>query len=236
MEDRNERNPNERNPKMLKPTEDTEFESMLNSAKAMMKTMNDLNRPYMDDKIMKFAKDAMSEYREVRDFLVKKIGENIPLWLNPENLELSDDYYCIEREKEYSTKIYFIEGNFFEIYFAFTDISTVKRLGSRSFYLQRGGDEIEVLDVACYPKGAKLYETLAFKNDNTDLSKPRTSREWEAVYWKAMHTREYTESLWKYAKNALKMRIGTIKHKAQLAEDSKNANSKVGNYKKCVSF
>ena len=219
---------------MIKASDKTEFEAMLHSVNEMKKTATDLNRPYVDKKILKFAKDAISECKEVREYLVDQIEKNIDIWLNLKEIHIKGSEFSIKANALYVTGI----GEF-EIVFKVTDIRYVTKVwGYTSVdYISIERDGIEIVDVRFYKDGdVKIYDTFESSNGVQDLSRLYTSRGWSAIHNRALFTQKYTKALWESAKSALESRMARFKGEAAQAEEAKAKVNKVGEYQKVTTI
>ena len=219
---------------MIKKSDKTEFEAMLRSVTEMKKSAAELNRPYVDEPAIKFAKDAISECKEVSNYLISQIDKNISIWLNLNDIYVCGSNYSIKVGEQYHTKV----GDL-EIYFRINDISSVKKVwGYCSIdHLSVERDGFEIIDVKFYKDGkVKYYDTLISENSKIDITRNYSSQWWRVIYNKSLLTQEYTKALWEAAKDVLKSRMADFKEEAEKAENAKAKLDNIGEYKKVATI
>lgn len=224
-------------------TQKASIEILLNSAKQMKSLSDNMGLDYHDERIADFARAAMDDNKEIKDFILEKIRENIPLFLNLKNLRIDSELglgYTWREENIISIQI----GELFNISYRFHPISKfeAKRGNAGGLYCSREvkSEEIEIVDVWVYSHNTSLQEYSICTAWSLTKNCPKSYylpgkydvNTWREIYKLANWTRAQTQLLWKSFEEAIK----TIQNKQQKIcnklEDLHRTNQSVGVYVK----
>lgn len=224
-------------------TQKVSIEILLNGAKQMKSVADHMGQVYHDEKIADFARAAMDDNKETKDFILEKIRENIPLFLNLKNLRIDNGSglgFSWSEDRAISTKI----GKFFEFTYKFHPISKVgaKRGNAGGLYCSREvkPEEIEIVDVWAHTSDTSLPEykvcsawsltknctRLYYLPGNYDV------KTWNEIYNLATWTRAQTQLLWKSFEEAVKSIQETQKQICNSRENLYKTNESVKAYVK----
>ncbi len=227
----------------MNSTQQVSIEILLNSAKQMKSIADNMGCVYHDEKIADFARSAIEDNKETKDFILEKIRENIPLFLDLKNLRIDGNLgigYVWHKEDIITIKI----GEFFNISYKFYPISkfVAKRGNAGRLYCSREvkPEEVEIVDVWTYTSNTALPEHnictawSLTKNCPSKYYLPGNYdvKTWNDIYNLAKWTREQTKLLWK----SFEMSIKKIQEtQQQICNNCKNLyknNKSVGVYMK----
>ena len=224
-------------------TQKVSIEILLNGAKQMKSVADHMGQVYHDEKIADFARAAMDDNKETKDFIMEKIRENIPLFLNLKNLRIDNENglgFSWSEDGTISTKI----GKFFEFTYKFHPISKVeaKRGNAGGLYCSREvkPEEIEIVDVYTYTSDTSLPECTVCsawsltKNCTRPYYLPGNYdvKTWNKIYNLATWTRAQTQLLWKSFEEAVKSIQETQKQICNSRENLYKTNESVKAYVK----
>ena len=224
-------------------TQKVSIEILLNGAKQMKSVADHMGQVYHDEKIADFARAAMDDNKETKDFIMEKIRENIPLFLNLKNLRIDSEFglgYVCRPENIISIQI----GKFFNISYKFHPISKVeaKRGNAGGLYCSREvkPEEIEIVDVYTYTSDTSLPECTVCsawsltKNCTNKYYLPGNYdvKTWNEIYNLATWTRAQTQLLWKSFEEAVKSIQETQKQICNSRENLYKTNESVKAYVK----
>lgn len=224
-------------------TQKASIEILLNSAKQMKSLADNMGLDYHDERIADFARSSMDDNKETKDFILKKIRENIPLFLNLKNLRIDGDCglgYVWHKEDVITIKI----GKFFHISYKFLPISKFepKRGNVGGLYCSREvkPKEIEIVDVWVYSYDTSLQEYSICtawsltKNCQKSYYLPGNYdvKTWNKIYNLAKWTRAQTQLLWKSFEEALKTIQNNQQKICNKLENLHRTNQSVGVYVK----
>lgn len=224
-------------------TQKATIEILLNSAKQMKSMADNMGRDYHDERIADFARASIDDNKETKDFILLKIRENIPLFINLKNLRLDIELglgYVWHPENVISIRI----GRFFNISYKFHPISKfeAKRGNAGGLYCSREvkPEEIEIVDVWAYSYDTSLQEhsictawsltknchRLYYFPGKYDVNT------WNEIYELAKCTRAQTQLLWKSFEEALKTIQNNQQKICNKLENLHRTNQSVGVYVK----
>ena len=223
-------------------TQKVNIEILLNGAKQMKSIADHMGRDYHDEKIADFARSAMDDNRETKDFILEKIRENIPLFLNLKNLRIDNGEfgYSWFENRVISAKI----GRFFEFTYKFHPISKVevKKGNAGGLYCSREvkPEEIEIVDVWAHTSDTSLpeYDICSAwsltKNCSRSYYLPGNYdvKTWNEIYNLATRTKAQIQLLWKSFEEAVKLIQETQKQICNSRENLYKTNQSVGIYVK----
>lgn len=224
-------------------TQKVSIEILLNGAKQMKSVADHMGQVYHDEKIADFARAAMDDNKETKEFILEKIRENIPLFLNLKNLRIDslNGYGSIWREDDcISAKI----GKFFEFTYKFHPISKVEaeRGNAGGLYCSREvkPEEIEIVDVFARTSDSSLPEYNVCSAWSLTQNCPRPYylpgnydvKTWNEIYNLATWTRAQTQLLWKSFEEAVKSIQETQKQICNSRENLYKTNEAVKAYVK----
>ena len=223
-------------------TQKVSIEILLNGAKQMKSIADNMCQVYHDEKIADFARSAMDDNRETKDFILEKIRENIPLFLNLKELRIGNggfDYFWFE-DRVIPTKI----GEFFEFTYKVHPTSKVeaKRGNAGGLYCSREvkPEEVEIVDVWAHTSNTSLTEYKICSAWSLTKNCPRTYylpgnydvKTWNEIYNLATWTRAQTQLLWKSFEEAVKIIQKTQQQICNSRENLYKTNQSVGVYVK----
>lgn len=227
----------------MNSTQQVSIEILLNSAKQMKAMADNMGCVYHDEKIADFASSAIEDNKETKDFILEKIHENIPLFLDLKNLRIDGNNglgYVWHKEDVRTIKI----GEFFNISYKFDPISKfeAKRGNAGGLYCSREvkPEEIEIVDIFVYTSNSTLPEYNICTAWSLTKNCPSTYhlignydvKTWNEIYNLAKWTRAQTQLLWK----SFEMSIKKIQEtQQQICNNRKNlykSNKSVGVYMK----
>ena len=223
-------------------TQKANIEIILNGAKQMKSLADNLGGCYHDEKIANFANAAISDYNETRAFILQKIDENIPLFLNLDDLRIDNGAFgWMWCEKDcIFTKI----GNFFQLAYKFHPMTRFepKRGNAGGLYCSRKveADEIEIVNVSAQTSDTSLPEYSVCSawsltqhcEGRYDTNGKYDAKTWNEIYNLATWTRAQTKLLWKTFEDAVKIVHETQKQICNDRENLFKKNSEVGVYVK----
>lgn len=224
-------------------TQKVSIEILLNCAKQMKSVADHMGQVYHDEKIADFARAAMDDNKETKDFILEKIRENIPLFFNLKNLRIDGDCglgYVWHREDIISMEI----GAFFNISYKFHPISKVEaeRGNAGGLYCSREvkPEEIEIVDVFARTSDSSLPEYNVCSAWSLTQNCPRPYylpgnydvKTWNEIYNLATWTRAQTQLLWKSFEEAVKSIQETQKQICNSRENLYKTNEAVKAYVK----
>ena len=224
-------------------TQKATIEILLNSAKQMKSMADNMGLDYHDERIADFARSSIDDNKETKDFILLKIRENIPLFINLKNLRIDSEFglgYVWHPENVISIRI----GRFFNISYKFHPISKfeAKRGNAGGLYCSREvkSEEIEIVDIFAYTSNTTLSEY----NICTAWSLTKNCHKlyyfpgkydvntWNEIYKLAKCTRAQTQLLWKSFEEALKTIQNNQQKICNKLENLHRTNQSVGVYVK----
>ena len=223
-------------------TQKISIEILLNGAKQMKSMADNMGQVYHDEKIADFARSAVKDNTETKNFILEKIRENIPLFLNLKNLRIENNVigpYFFDNSA-ISAKI----GKFFEFVYKFRPFSTfeAKKGSAGGLYCSREvkPEEIEIMDVWAYTSNTSLPEYNICSARSLTKNCPKTwifsgtydVKTWNEIYNLATWTRAQTQLLWKSFEEAVKMIQETQQQICNSRENLFKINQSVGVYVK----
>lgn len=223
-------------------TQKVSIEILLNGAKQMKSVADHMGQVYHDEKIADFARSAMDDNKETKDFILEKIRENIPLFLNLKNLRIDNCGFNDMWKSVYPISACI--GKFFEFSFNFHPTSSfdVKKGGAGGLYCSREikPEEIEIVDVWAHTSNTALPEYKICsawsltKNCTNKYYLPGNYdvKTWNEIYNLATWTRAQTQLLWKSFEEAVKSIQETQKQICNSRENLYKTNESVKAYVK----
>ena len=224
-------------------TQKATIEILLNGAKQMKSMADNMGQYYHDERIADFARASIDDNKETKEFILTKIRENIPLFLNLKNLRIDSEFalgYVWRPENVISIRI----GKFFNISYKFHPISKfeAKRGNAGGLYCSREvkSEEIEIVDVWVYSYDTSLQEysicTAWSLTKNCQKSYYFPGKydvnTWNEIYNLAKWTRAQTQLLWKSFEEAIKTIQDNQQKICNKLENLHRTNQSVGVYVK----
>lgn len=221
-----------------------EIASLIGNIEEMRDFSSKMDKPYHDRKIAEYAKAAFDDAKETTDFILKTVNENLEMFFNLKNIELSTSHYSAN----YWVKLR--DGNRLGFYFGkFTVFFRVDKSKVRNFttdmcykasFALADNKGMEATFVRPYTSHTedKLY-SLCSSGDLFYSSQGKmgyalqgdyTPAVWNTIKWKAESTREQTQILLEDFKNVLRGFAASHKAKADKAEATRAENRKTGAY------
>lgn len=218
-------------------TDSIEIDSLLNGAKEMANFAKKTNEKFVDQSILKFATEARDNYLENKEYLKKIVRENLPLFFNLDNFEVStsgaccDGYYAMRGEKF----TYGIGGGVFVV-LRLTDATTIANNGYRITFKVRS---MEVLNIWYHTSDTDddryricsawdLVDQPSDKEAKMPYECQKTPAEWKKLYGLATWTRAKNQLLVNQFKIALREITAS---KKSVADSNENNMKYIGSVK-----
>lgn len=232
----------------------TDIMNLIASAKSLEKVAKDANEPYHDEAVADFARAAMDDAKEVNDFVLKTVRENIHHFTDLSAIRIGggfwghDSIVLFNEEKKVVVSI----GNRF--YAKLHIGSWTKRMDRphtwEEVWINAEPSDIEVLEVynetsdtaLTYADWEYSKETiyrvcgandLFFKTDKSYYLKGKYSpNDWKVIRAKATWTRAKASLLVYSLKKSLMARVNGLRATANEREETRANNGKTAPYRK----
>lgn len=222
-----------------------EIENLLIDAASMKKLADSMKQVYHDERIAEYASAAISDFKEVKNYIIKTIDKNIALFLDLDNLRVDNDSLGYSFSEDRAVANHRL-GRFLHIVFKFHPRFHHEywRGNAGGLYTKATPDEIDVIDVRAQTSDTSLPEyRVCSAWSLTDPNAERGGRcyalfgNYDAKTWNTIHdyaswSREQTKLLWKSFKEVLKERVSVLHGIANDMEALHKRNSGVGVYVK----
>lgn len=222
--------------------EKTNIDNLLRNAKSMQELSQSFDGEYRDEKIYAYATAAVKEYNELRDFILKKIRENIGVFFNLKSMSIGSFFQPLTfsgwpREDEtYSDQIGMLNITFKVNNDYITDIRRSNCNSNARMYTFSSPKAISVKDVWAHTSdtNAPEYKVCSawslVRHGERDLEKLYNAKGWREIYCLATWTREQTKLLLSTFEKALETRVAQFKASALDKEETAKKNANVGQY------
>lgn len=222
--------------------EKTNIDNLLCNAKSMQKLSQSLDRKYRDEMIYAYAKAAVKEYNELKNFILGKIRENIGVFFNLQSMRIGSFYQPLSfsgwpREDEtYSDQIGMLNITFKVNNDYITDIRRSNCSSSAMLYTFSSPKAITVIDVWAHTSDTSKPEYKVcsawslVRHGERDLEKLYNAKGWREIYCLATWTREQTKLLLATFEKALQTQVAQFKASALDKEEIAKKNASVGQY------
>lgn len=222
--------------------EKTNIDNLLRNAKSMQELSQSFDGEYRDEKIYAYATAAVKEYNELKNFVLKKIRENIGVFFNLKNMSIGSFFQPLTfsgwpREDEtYSDQIGMLNITFKVDNDYITDIRRSSSNSNAMVYTFSSPKAITVVDVWAYTSdtNAPEYKVCSawslVRHGERDLEKLYNAKGWREIYCLATWTRSQTKLLLSTFEKALEAQVAKFKASALDKEEIAKKNANVGQY------
>ena len=222
--------------------EKTNIDNLLCNAKSMQKLSQSFDGEYRDEKIYAYAKAAVKEYNELKNFILRKVRENIGVFFNLKNMSIGSFWQPLTfsgwpREGEtYSDQIGMLNITFKVNNDYITDIRRNGAACHANYFTFSSPKAITVIDVWAHTSDTNKPEYRVcsawslVRHGTRDLEKPYNAKGWREIYCLATWTREQTKLLLSTFEKALESLTAGFKANALDKEEIANQNASVGQY------
>lgn len=215
-----------------------EIGNLLKGMSDMANYAKQTNGAYLDEKIVKYAKEAKDDYIGNKEIIKNILKDNLGMFLNLNALEISNtwnDAYKVQT----SEKINICIGNNLHIVIRITDFIIVGNNGYRHTFNVK---DFEIYDIFFRTSDTddKNYSICCWENlvdrceANFVIDKPTNVKRWECIYNRAVRTRQMNELLVAKFKDLMKKRIDYYKGVADSNVKIKEEISNISMYVKVM--
>ena len=222
--------------------EKTHINNLLNAAKSMQKLSQSYDGEYHDEKIAAYAKAAVKEYNELHHHILKKVKDNIGLFLNLRNLSIGSFWSPLtfggmpRTDTVYSDQIGMFIIRFKVDVRYITDVRKNGASSNANFFTFSSPRGIIVTDVDAHTSDTSRPEYRVcsawslVKHSPRDLDRNYDAKAWHEIYCLATWTREQTKLLLAKFEEALQSLAVGYKANALDKEELARKNANVGQY------
>lgn len=252
--------PNERKKKMTQ-VDKTEIQNLLASVGTMKRLANELNAPYNDANIAKYALDALNDAKETKAYIISVIQDNIGMFIDLNNVTITESFgtSCIKNFLGEHTLVYRL-GDLLKIKLNVFEFK-IKEHTYGKLVFSANPDDMEVVNVWIHTSDTSLkadnwghdntiYHLFACSCDlyfgiydggfdKRYIQDFNPNGKYSAEFWNRLHkcadrTRAKADILLKELKFQITAKLNGFKVMANKNEEYIAANSKVGVYVKIM--
>lgn len=222
--------------------EKTNIDNLLSNAKSMQELSQSFDEEYRDEKIYAYANAAVKEYNEFKNFVLRKIRENIGVFFNLKHMSIGSFWQPLTfsgwpREGEtYSDQIGMLNITFKVNNDYITDISRNGTSSHANYFAFSSPKAITVIDVWAHTSDTSKPEYKVcsswslVRHGERNLEKLYNAKGWREIYCLATWTREQTKLLLATFEKALESLTAGFKANALDKEETAKQNASVGQY------
>ena len=222
--------------------EKTNIDNLLNNAKSMQKLSQSFDEEYRDEKIYEYANAAVKEYNELKNFILRKIRENIGVFFNLKHMSIGSFWQPLtfngwpRDDETYSDQIGMLNITFKVNNDYITDISRNGNCSNANYFAFSSPKAINVVDVWAHTNDTSKPEYRVcsawslVRHGERDLEKLYNAKGWREIYCLATWTREQTKLLLSTFEKALESLTAGFKANALDKEETAKKNASVGKY------
>lgn len=219
----------------MNETDVAEIEGLLNTATKMKELAANASSLYKNPKMAEYARAAIKDFNDLKAYILKKIDENLELFVNLKKIHLSshpfdDGYIAIRDHKPVSICL----TDMLEISFYVnpTRRLNIKRGNAGGYDVELLREEIQLKDVWVYTSDTskpeyRLVSGYGFWKTNNDLNVPKyldtaqSGAWWEQAKQMSDRTKRYGELLWSQFKKCILAKTAQYKYKADEANTTR---------------
>ena len=219
----------------MNETDVAEIEGLLKTATKMKELATNASRLYKNPKMAEYARAAIKDFNDLKAYILKKIDENLELFVNLKKIHLSshpfdDGYIAIRDHKPVTISL----TDMLEISFYVnpTRRLEIKRGNAGGYDVELLREEIQLKDVWVYTSDIDkpeytLVSSHGLWKKNNDLNVPKyldtaqTGAWWEQAKQMSDRTKRYGELLWSQFKKCILAKTAQYKYKADEANTTR---------------
>ena len=218
----------------------TELKNLVSGMKKMKKLYEDFNKPYHDENVSRYAKAAIADAEETRDYLVSFIGKNLTVLVNLSRIQIGGGFWGYEGVEAFNNtrKVWVPIGNDLSVQLFVRDFKPVKS-SSNEIFISCDPEDVKVVGVKVYTSDTGrpeynlcAWEDLVFNAHGKYNLEMQTAKGWESILRMANRTKGYAEWLVRALKEAIVSRTEGLKKRAAEAEGIEEKLLSVGVYEK----
>lgn len=225
----------------------TEIANLICNIRTMQSTADESKKTYLDEKIAKYAEDAMNDAKEVRHYIISSLQEHKTELLTDcfSNMRIGGDAFGYE-QVDLLTKQKTVRFPITEFVSLLCNVSTyriVKKCGFDEIWVNIPTESLTVEDIFIHTSDTTkrayalrsrdfVYDTRGVSEGTFNFRGLRTSKGWNALYDMAKLTREKSEFFLNEYKKFLNAKISYFSTISKDYENAKESTKNIDPYEK----